>query len=85
MACDDAVNLCERPAPCRLVLKDRITMTGCGKRSAQSRRYEQNRKLKNFVKGLKPSVRAMLLELDSHTLEGILGVATKQGSRAGPI
>ncbi|MQM10867.1 hypothetical protein Taro_043765 [Colocasia esculenta] len=61
------------------------TMAGRGRRSAQSRRYEQNRKLKNFVKGLKPSVRAKLLELDSHALEEILGVATKQESRAGPL
>ncbi|MQL97548.1 hypothetical protein Taro_030241 [Colocasia esculenta] len=61
------------------------TMTGRGRCSAQSRRYEQNRKLKNFVKGLKPSVRAKLLELDSHTMKEILGVATKQGSRAGPL
>ncbi|MQM10032.1 hypothetical protein Taro_042919 [Colocasia esculenta] len=61
------------------------TMAGRGRRSAQSRRYEQNRKLKNFVKGLKPSVRAKLLELDSRTLEEILGVATKQESRVGPL
>ncbi|MQL80976.1 hypothetical protein Taro_013431 [Colocasia esculenta] len=61
------------------------TMTGRGRRSAQSRKYEQNRKLKKFVNGLKPSVKAKLLELDSHTLEEILGVATKQESRAGPL
>ncbi|MQM11869.1 hypothetical protein Taro_044777 [Colocasia esculenta] len=61
------------------------TMAGRGRRSAQFRRYEQNRKLKNFVKRLKPSVRAKLLELDSRTLEEILGVATKQESRVGPL
>ncbi|MQL76329.1 hypothetical protein Taro_008717 [Colocasia esculenta] len=72
-------------APVAARLAQRATMTGRDRRSAQSRRYEQNRKLKNFVKGLKPSVRAKLLELDSHTLEEILGVATKQGSRAGPL
>ena len=56
-------------------------MAGRGRRNAQSRRYEQNRKLKNFVKGLKPSVRTRLLELDSRTLEEVLGVATKQENK----
>ncbi|MQL93152.1 hypothetical protein Taro_025790 [Colocasia esculenta] len=56
-------------------------MAGRGRRNAKSRRYEQNCKLKNFVKGLKPLVRARLLELDSHTLEEVLGVATKQENK----
>ncbi|MQL78101.1 hypothetical protein Taro_010518 [Colocasia esculenta] len=56
-------------------------MAGRVRRNAQSRRYEQNRKLKNFVKGLKPLVRARLLELDSRTLEEVLGVATKQENK----
>ncbi|MQL85760.1 hypothetical protein Taro_018269 [Colocasia esculenta] len=58
-----------------------LIMAGRGRRNAQSRRYEQNRKLKNFVKGLKPSVRARLLELDSRTLEEVIGVVTKQENK----
>ncbi|MQL81189.1 hypothetical protein Taro_013650, partial [Colocasia esculenta] len=57
------------------------TMVGRGRRSAQSRRYEQNRKIKKFVKGLKPSLKARLLELDSRTLEEVLGVANKQENK----
>ncbi|MQM17520.1 hypothetical protein Taro_050492 [Colocasia esculenta] len=53
-------------------------MAGRGRHSAQSRRYEQNRKIKKFVRGLKPSVRARLLELDSRTLEETLGLATER-------
>ncbi|MQL83171.1 hypothetical protein Taro_015658 [Colocasia esculenta] len=53
-------------------------MVGRGRRSAQSRRHEQNRKIKKFVRGLKPSVRARLLELDSRTLEETLGLATER-------
>ncbi|MQL69775.1 hypothetical protein Taro_002064 [Colocasia esculenta] len=61
------------------------TMAGRGRRGAQSRRYEQNRKLKNFVKGLKPSVRTRLLELDSRTLGELLGVTTHQEEGAGSL
>ncbi|MQM14678.1 hypothetical protein Taro_047614 [Colocasia esculenta] len=62
-----------------------VTMAGHGRRSAQSRRYEQNRKLKNFVKGLKPSVKARLLELDSLILGELLGVTTQQENGAGSL
>ncbi|MQL93289.1 hypothetical protein Taro_025935, partial [Colocasia esculenta] len=61
------------------------TMAGRGRRGAQSRRYEQNRKLKNFVKGLKPSVRTRLLELDSRTLGELLGVTTHQEKGSGSL
>ncbi|MQL92327.1 hypothetical protein Taro_024943 [Colocasia esculenta] len=57
------------------------TMAGRGRRSAQSRRYEQNRKIKKFVKGLKPSLKARLLELDPRSLEEVLGVANKQENK----
>ncbi|MQL74521.1 hypothetical protein Taro_006881 [Colocasia esculenta] len=69
------------------IVKEREkTMAGRGRRSVQSRRYEQNRKLKNFVKGLKPSVRSRLLELDSRILGELLGVTTQQenGARSLP-
>ncbi|MQL68004.1 hypothetical protein Taro_000321 [Colocasia esculenta] len=56
-------------------------MAGCGRRSAQSRRYEQNRKIKKFVKGLKPSLKARLLELYPHCLEEVLGVPNKQENK----
>ncbi|MQL83627.1 hypothetical protein Taro_016134, partial [Colocasia esculenta] len=59
------------------------TMAGRGRRSAQSRRYEQNRKIKKFVKGLKPSLKARLLELDPRSLEEVLGMANRQESRVG--
>ncbi|MQL72546.1 hypothetical protein Taro_004866 [Colocasia esculenta] len=52
-------------------------MAGRGRRSAHFRRYEQNRKVKKFVKGLKPSLKARLLEFDPRTLEEVLGVANK--------
>ncbi|MQM08343.1 hypothetical protein Taro_041196, partial [Colocasia esculenta] len=61
------------------------TMARRGRRGAQSRRYEQNRRLKNFVKGLKPSVRVRLLELDSRTLGELLGVTTQQEKGAGSL
>ncbi|MQL82645.1 hypothetical protein Taro_015120 [Colocasia esculenta] len=56
-------------------------MAGRGRRSAQSRRYEQNRKIKKFVKELKPSLKTRLLELDSRSLEEVLGVANKQENK----
>ncbi|MQL68649.1 hypothetical protein Taro_000928 [Colocasia esculenta] len=72
---------------CSQVLQKKLTatsldiMAGRGRRNAQSRRYEQNCMLKNFVKGLKPSVRTRLLELYSRTLEEVLGMATKQENK----
>ncbi|MQL78828.1 hypothetical protein Taro_011270 [Colocasia esculenta] len=55
-----------------------------GRRSAQSRKYEQSRKVKKFVKGLKPSLKARLLEFDPCSLEEVLGVANRQESRVEP-
>ncbi|MQL76466.1 hypothetical protein Taro_008847 [Colocasia esculenta] len=52
-----------------------------GRLSVQSRRYEQSRKIKKFVKGLKPSLKTRLLELDSRSLEEVLGVANKQENK----
>ncbi|MQL74536.1 hypothetical protein Taro_006910 [Colocasia esculenta] len=57
-------------------------MAGRGRRSAQSRRHEQSRKVKKFVKGFKPSMKARLLELDPRSLEEVLGMANKQERRA---
>ncbi|MQL99377.1 hypothetical protein Taro_032101 [Colocasia esculenta] len=56
-------------------------MAGRGRRSAQSWRYEQRRKIKKFVKGLKPSLKARLLEFDPRSLEEVLGMANMQESR----
>ncbi|MQM07412.1 hypothetical protein Taro_040251, partial [Colocasia esculenta] len=56
-------------------------MAGRGRHSAQSRRYELSRKVKKFVKGLKPSLKARLLEYDPCTLEEVLVVARKQENR----
>ncbi|MQL70185.1 hypothetical protein Taro_002475 [Colocasia esculenta] len=56
-------------------------MAGRGRRSAQSRTYEQSRKIKKFVKGLKPSLKARLLEFDPYSLEEVLGMANRQESR----
>ncbi|MQM23163.1 hypothetical protein Taro_056224 [Colocasia esculenta] len=52
-----------------------------GRCSAQSRRYEQNRKIKKFVKGLNPSLKARLLVLDPRSLEEVLCIANRQESR----
>ncbi|MQM22272.1 hypothetical protein Taro_055322 [Colocasia esculenta] len=56
-------------------------MAGRGRRSAQSRRHEQSRKVKKFMKGLKPLVKVRLLELDPRSLEEVLGMANRQESR----
>ncbi|MQL69928.1 hypothetical protein Taro_002240 [Colocasia esculenta] len=56
-------------------------MAGRGRRSAQSRRYEHSCKIKKFVKGLKPSLKARILEFDPRSLEEALSMANRQESR----
>ncbi|MQM20790.1 hypothetical protein Taro_053818 [Colocasia esculenta] len=58
-----------------------VAMAGRGRRNAQSRRYEQSRKVKKFVKGLKPSLKARLLEFDPRSLEEVLSMANRKESR----
>ncbi|MQL68012.1 hypothetical protein Taro_000286 [Colocasia esculenta] len=55
-----------------------LAMAGCSRRGARARRYKESRKVKKFMKVLKPSLRARLLESDPRTLEEALSAANRK-------